>query len=147
LDRKSNKQCTKALATTSGRRVAANDKLLLLGQFDFNPGAAAPAGLVVRIRLFGDQAFEVKLLCYLKKFFSDATERRPFRKLAKTVRQHWDGILAYFDTRLTSAAIEAINGIVQLAKRMAWGFKNFVYFRTVAYHRAGKLNLAVPNIS
>jgi transposase len=71
----------------------------------------------------------------------------PFRKLAKTVRQHWDGILAYFDTRLTSAAIEAVNGIIQLAKRMARGFKNFVYFRTVAYHRAGKLNLAVPNIS
>src|SRR6516165_12005831 len=39
----------------------------------------------------------------------------PFRKLAKTVRQHWDGILAY-DTRLTSAAIEAVNGIIQLAK-------------------------------
>ena len=71
----------------------------------------------------------------------------PFRKLAKTVRQHWDGILAYFDTRLTSAAIEAVNGIIQLAKRMARGFKSFVYFRTVAYHRAGKLNLAVPNIS
>jgi len=30
---------------------------------------------------------------------------------------------------------------------MARGFKNFVYFRTAAYHRAGKLNLAVPNIS
>ena len=71
----------------------------------------------------------------------------PFRKLAKTLRQHWDGILAYFDTRLTSAAIEAVNGIIQLAKRMARGFKNFVYFRTVAYHRAGKLNLALPNIS
>jgi transposase len=71
----------------------------------------------------------------------------PFRKLAKTVRQHWDGILAYFDTRLTSAAIEAENDIIQLAKRMARGFKNFVYFRTAAYHRAAKLNLAVPNIS
>jgi transposase len=71
----------------------------------------------------------------------------PFRKLAKTVRQHWDGILAYFDTHLTSAAIEAVNGIIQLAKRLARGFKNFVYFRTAAYHRAGKLNLAVPNIS
>ena len=71
----------------------------------------------------------------------------PFRKLAKTVRQHRDGILAYFDTHLTSAAIEAVNGIIQLAKRMARGFKNFVYFRTAAYHRAGKLNLAVPNIS
>ena len=30
---------------------------------------------------------------------------------------------------------------------MARGFKNFVYFKTVAYHRAGKLNLPVPNIS
>ena len=71
----------------------------------------------------------------------------PFRTLAKTIRQHWDGILAYFDTRPTSAAIEAVNGIIQLAKRMARGFKSFVYFRTAAYHRAGKLNLAVPNIS
>jgi transposase len=38
-----------------------------------------------------------------------AARSRPshFRKLAKTVRQHWDGILAYFDTHMTSAAIEA----------------------------------------
>src|SRR5690242_3954687 len=71
----------------------------------------------------------------------------PFRNLAKTVRQHWDGILAYFDTHLTCAAIEAVNGIIQLAKRMARGFKNFVYFRTAAYNRAGKLNLAVPTMT
>src|SRR6201987_3044249 len=70
----------------------------------------------------------------------------PFRHLAKTVRQHWAGILAYFDTYLTSAAIEAVNGVIQLAKRMARGFKNFIYFRTAAYHRAGKLTLAVPTI-
>jgi transposase len=28
----------------------------------------------------------------------------PFRTLAKTVRQHWEGILAYFNSGLTSAA-------------------------------------------
>ena len=33
----------------------------------------------------------------------------------------WDP--AYFDTKLTSGAIEAVNGIIQLAKRMARGFK------------------------
>jgi transposase len=70
-----------------------------------------------------------------------------FRTLAKTIRQHWDGILAYFDTHMTSAAIEAINGTIQLAKRMARGFKSFVYFRTAAYHRASKLNLAVPTMT
>jgi hypothetical protein len=43
----------------------------------------------------------------------------PFRTLAKTVRQHWQGILAYFPTGLTSAAIEAVNGVIQLAKRTA----------------------------
>jgi transposase len=42
----------------------------------------------------------------------------PFRTLAKTVRKHWEGILAYFNSGLTSAAIEAINGIIQLAKRI-----------------------------
>jgi transposase len=70
----------------------------------------------------------------------------PFQNLAKTIRQHWEGVLAYFETGLTSAAIEAINGVIQLAKRMARGFRNFVYFRTVAYQRAGKLNMAIPAI-
>jgi len=67
--------------------------------------------------------------------------------LAKTVRQHWEGILAYFDTGLTSAAIEAVNGIIQLAKRMARGFKNFVYFRTAAYLRAARLKFDLPVIN
>jgi transposase len=48
----------------------------------------------------------------------------PFRALAKTVRPHWERILAYFNTGLISASIEAVNGIIQLAKRMARGFKN-----------------------
>ena len=71
----------------------------------------------------------------------------PFRHLAKTVREYREGILAYFDTKLTSGAIEAVNGIIQLAKRMARGFRNFIYFRTAAYHRAGQLNLDVPTIT
>jgi hypothetical protein len=29
------------------------------------------------------------------------------------IRQYLDGILAYFDTKLTSGAIEAVNGIIQ----------------------------------
>jgi hypothetical protein len=48
-----------------------------------------------------------------------------------------DGILGYFDTKLTSEAIEGVNGIIPLAKRMAPGFRSFVYFRTAAYRRAG----------
>jgi hypothetical protein len=70
---RSNKQSTKVLATTSGWRVAADDKLLLLGQFDFNPRTAASASLVKRVRSFGDEAFELELLPYLEQLFSGST--------------------------------------------------------------------------
>jgi hypothetical protein len=36
---------------------------------------------------------------------------------------------------------------ISASKRMARGFKNFIYFRTAAYHRAGKLTLALPTIT
>lgn len=70
----------------------------------------------------------------------------PFRKLARTLKQHLHGILAYWETRLTNAAIEAINGILQMAKRAARGFRNFYYFRLTAYLKAGRLNLETPHI-
>jgi transposase len=35
-----------------------------------------------------------------------------------------EGILAYFNTGLTSAAIEAVNGVIPLAKRTDRAFKN-----------------------
>ena len=56
----------------------------------------------------------------------------PFQKLARTIRQYWDGIVSYFNERITQGAIEAINGIIQLAKRRARGFRNFVL---PAHHR------------
>ena len=65
----------------------------------------------------------------------------PFQKLARTIRQYWDGIVNFFNERITQGAIEAINGIIQLAKRRARGFRNFVYLRTIAYWNTGKLDI------
>lgn len=69
----------------------------------------------------------------------------PFRKLASTIKHHLQGIVAYMETRLTNAAIEAVNGILQMAKRAARGFRNFHYFRLAAYLKAGRLDLEVPH--
>jgi transposase len=66
---------------------------------------------------------------------------KPFLKLAQTIRQYWNGIVSYFDSRITQGAIEAINGIIQLAKRRARGYRNFIYLRTIAYWNTGKLNI------
>jgi hypothetical protein len=51
----------------------------------------------------------------------------------------------YLETRLTNAAIEAVNGLLQMAKRIARGFRNFHYFRIAAYLKAARLNLQIPH--
>lgn len=68
----------------------------------------------------------------------------PFQKLARTLKSHWAGIIGFFQSGITNAAIEAINGKIQLAKRMARGFRNFAYFRAVAYLKAARLKFDLP---
>ena len=65
----------------------------------------------------------------------------PFQKLARTIKAHWDGILGFYPNRVTSAAIEAINGLIQTARRRARGFRNFENLRSICYWIAGRLTL------
>ena len=71
----------------------------------------------------------------------------PFRKLADSIVEHWDGIVAFMETRVTNGVIEAINGLLQLAKRMARGFRSFRNFRIMALLKAGRLQLQLPTLS
>jgi transposase len=66
-------------------------------------------------------------------------------KVAKSIKEHWDGIVAYLKTRLTNAAAEALNGIIQTAKRKSRGFRNFEYFRAVIYLVGSKLKFDLPS--
>ena len=65
----------------------------------------------------------------------------PFKKLARTLRKHSDGILDYYHHWTTSAVIEAIYGKLQLARRRARGYRNWENFRAIAYWIAGDLKL------
>lgn len=69
-----------------------------------------------------------------------------FRDLARTLKRHRDGVWAYMETKLTNGLMEAVNGLLQLAKRIARGFRNFHYFRLAAYLKAGGLNLQTQRL-
>jgi transposase len=69
-----------------------------------------------------------------------------FAKLAESIQANWAGITAYFTKRYTQGPIEAVNGIIQLAKRRARGFRNLNYLRAIAYWIAGKLTLNLPRL-
>ena len=70
----------------------------------------------------------------------------PFKELARTIRRHRDGILAFLRTRVTNGLIEAVNGLLQLAKRSARGFRSFKNFRLIALLKAGRLDLNLPRV-
>jgi transposase len=46
----------------------------------------------------------------------------PFVKLARTIKKHSDGILAYVQTRLNNGRTEGINGKIRTITRRAYGF-------------------------
>lgn len=77
--------------------------------------------------------------------WADRSRLEPFRSLSRTIKTHWNGILGYYPNRVTSAAIEAINGVLQTARRRARGYRNFQNFRVIAYWMAGDLDLELPN--
>lgn len=72
---------------------------------------------------------------HLRQWCSWASRSRlkPFKELSKTIKEHWDGILGFFPNRITSAAIEAINGVIQGARRRARGYRNFANLRAICY--------------
>jgi transposase len=83
---------------------------------------------------------------YLKKWYFWATHSRleAVIEVAKTIKSHWDGILNYFNFRITNGILEGMNSIVQLIKRNARGYRNSKYFITMIYLKLGKLNFKLP---
>lgn len=67
-------------------------------------------------------------------------------KAAKTIRQHEQGILRWFTSRVTNGIMEAINGLVQSAKRRARGYRSMKNLTTMIYLIAGGLKLKTIEI-
>jgi transposase len=69
----------------------------------------------------------------------------PMKDVVSLVRRHFDGIVAWTQTRQTNGFIEAINGLFQAAKRKARGYARFETMRTVLFLIAGKLDFSPFN--
>ena len=68
---------------------------------------------------------------------------KPFVKLGRSLKRYWDGIMGYYNNYTTSGAIEAVNSLIQLARRRARGYRRFENFQIIAYWIAGRLELPV----
>ena len=69
----------------------------------------------------------------------------PMQDVARMIRTHFDGIVAWAQTRQTNGFIEALNGLFQAAKRKARGYTRFTTMRIVLFLIAGKLDFTRIN--
>lgn len=77
----------------------------------------------------------------LKEWISWARRSRldSFKRLGATLRSHFDAVVRGMLAHRSNAFVEAMNGLLQQAKRAARGFRNVATFISIAYLRMGKL--------
>jgi transposase len=69
----------------------------------------------------------------------------PMKIVAKLIRNHLEGIVAWARSRMTNGFLEALNGLFQAAKRKARGYRRLSTIRTIIFLIAGKLDFRTLN--
>ena len=69
----------------------------------------------------------------------------PMKVVARLIRSHLDGIVAWARSRMTNGFLEALNGLFQAAKRKARGYRRLSTIRTILFLIAGKLDFRTIN--
>ena len=69
----------------------------------------------------------------------------PMKAVARMIRNHLEGIVAWARTRMTNGFLEALNGLFQAAKRKARGYRRLSTIRTVIFLLAGQLDFRKLN--
>ncbi len=82
----------------------------------------------------------------LKRWYFWATHSQlaPIIKVAKTIKNHWSGVLHWMESKINNGILEGLNSILQAAKRKARGYKA-KHFKTMAFLLTGKLDFTSQN--
>jgi transposase len=78
-----------------------------------------------------------------KRWYFWATHSRlePVVDVAHMIKRHYDGVMAFFAHRITSAAAEGLNSRIQAIRVQARGYRNRENFKTAIYFHLGGLDL------
>jgi transposase len=83
---------------------------------------------------------------FLQKWYWWASHSRlkPMQKVGRTIKEHWDGIMNWFSSRLTTGLMEGFNSLLQAAKARARGYRSDRNLIAMAYLLGGKLDFHLP---
>lgn len=83
------------------------------------------------------QEIEVKMKAWIS--WARRSRLEPFKQVALTLKTHFDAIVRGLLDNRSNAYVEAMNGLLQQAKRAARGYRNVKTFIMIAYLRMSKL--------
>ena len=121
-----------------------DETLVKLSNYQLKTGRAYLIKLALQDVYFAPSRLDAEALLKSWYNWSIRSQIEQVRKVAKTVKEHWNGILSWFDSKLSNGFVEAINGLIQAAKRRARGYRTTKNLINIAYLIAGKLDFALP---
>ena len=145
---------------TSGKTLKRTRYALLKHLARLKPGEARRLARLRRQNRALDRAYELKE--YLATILEQAkpgeadelldqwldwaarSRLAPFVRLARTIRKHAAGILAYLDTQMTNGTVEGINNKLRVIARRAYGFHSHGPLISMLYLCCGGIELAPP---
>lgn len=94
-------------------------------------------------RKFWEYGKEWSALRFFNRWYFHATHSRlkPIIDVAKMLKRHIDGLLAYMEHTITNAVTEGLNSKIQTIKSNARGFRNFEHYRIAILFHCGKLDM------
>jgi transposase len=89
-----------------------------------------------QFRLFWKKENSKEGAKFLATWIMDALESgiKQIKNLGRTFIRYWDGLINYFEHRLTNSKTEGINNKIKTLKRQAYGFRDIEYFKLRLYH-------------
>jgi len=89
------------------------------------------------------ESFEI----LLKKWYFWATHSRipQIEEVAKTIKNHWDGIINWAKSKISNGILEGFNSIFQATKAKARGYGKTETIKTIIYVLTGKLDFELVN--
>jgi len=119
----------------------ARDELARLEKaLHLNQPLATAYYLKEELRQFWNQADKAAATTFLESWIARAKASGVgvLRSLAKTLRRHEEGLLAYYDYPLSTGPLEGTNNKVRALQRQAYGFRDLEFFKLklMALHEA-----------
>jgi len=86
---------------------------------------------------------------FLTRWYYWATHSRldPVIKVARTIKEPWDGVLRWFQSQVDNGILEGLNSLIQAAKAKARGYRTSRNLIVMSYLIAGKLDFQLPNLT